>query len=395
MILIRQVSYPLIYQALLVLYLVMGIGSNSHADVVKPALIEIIINQHGIVRLEIRASIEAILTGINGRYKNTRDAPNAQAYDHLRHMNPRQLGRKFAHFQQKYARAIILQDDRGRKVSLSIAQIAIPERGYPKVPRISVITLRGHIPLDIQSVRFYYPLAFSDYAVRLKQVNTQQQQYHWSPWQWIRKDKFSEPMPLTGVIARKPWWQTVATYVRLGYLHILPNGMDHILFIVGLFLFAARLKPLLWQITMFTIAHTITLGLASYGLFDLPERLVQPLIALSIVYVGAENLWVKKLHKQRLVLVFGFGLLHGLGFARMLADFGMPDYAFFTALISFNLGVELGQLSILLITFLMLGLCFSQRQWYRQLVVLPASLLISLIAAWWFVDRLDIGLQIF
>ncbi len=128
------------------------------------------------------------------------------------------------------------------------------------------------------------------------------------------------------------------------------------------------------------------------GIFDLPERIVQPLIALSIVYVGVENVFNKGLKNSRLLLVFGFGLLHGLGFASMLADFGMPENAFATALISFNVGVELGQLSILLGAFLLIGLWFGKREWYKTLVINPASSVIALIAFYWFIDRLDVGL---
>ena len=208
----------------------------------------------------------------------------------------------------------------------------------------------------------------------------------------MRTDKLSSPLSLTEIVRHKPLYETIGNYIELGYKHILPKGTDHILFILGLFLFSSALRPLLCQITMFTIAHTITLGLAMNGLFDLPERIVQPLIALSIVYVGVENVFNKSLQKSRLILVFAFGLLHGLGFANMLADFGMPDNAFVTALISFNVGVEFGQLSILLMAFLFIGLWFGKRDWYKALVINPASLIIAVIAFYWFIDRLDLGL---
>jgi hypothetical protein len=116
---------------------------------------------------------------------------------------------------------------------------------------------------------------------------------------------------------------------------------------------------------------------------------VQQLIALSIVYVGIENLWHRKLEKSRLALVFGFGLLHGIGFASMLSDFGMPKNAFATALVSFNVGVELGQISIIFGAWLLTGLWFGRRDWYRPLLAVPASLLISLVALFWFWDRLE------
>ena len=99
----------------------------------------------------------------------------------------------------------------------------------------------------------------------------------------------------------------------------------------------------------------------------------------------------KGLQKSRLILVFGFGLLHGLGFASMLADFGIPKNAFVTALISFNIGVELGQLSILFAAYLLIGLWFGKREWNKTLVINPASIVIALIAFYWFLDRLISG----
>jgi len=114
-------------------------------------------------------------------------------------------------------------------------------------------------------------------------------------------------------------------------------------------------------------------------------------LTLLIVYVGVENIFNRGLQRSRLILVFAFGLLHGLGFASMLSDFGMPDNAFVTALISFNVGVELGQLTILLMAFLLIGLCFGKREWYKTLVINPASIVIALIAFYWFIDRLDLG----
>ncbi|HHL18748.1 MAG TPA: HupE/UreJ family protein [Thiothrix sp.] len=369
-------------------FLLLTFSSISYADLVKPALIEINVNKQGHVAIEIRASIEALLTGINGRYKNTKDAPNAAEYDHLRQMSSEQLLPEFEKFKVNFLNKIYLEDNQQHKIPLSLSKVEIPERGYTKVPRISVISVQGQVDLSTQSVRWYYPLSFGDYAVRLRQVDLEKQKFHWSEWQWVRSDEPSDLMSITEIVARKPLINTIGNYIELGYKHILPKGTDHILFIFGLFLFSSAFRPLLWQITMFTIAHTITLGLAMNGVFDLPERIVQPLIALSIVYVGVENVFNNGLQKSRLALVFGFGLLHGLGFASMLADFGMPEGAFVTALISFNIGVELGQLSILFGAFLLIGLWFGQRAWYKTLVINPASIMIALIAFYWFIDRL-------
>ena len=362
------------------------------ADVVKPALVEINVDETGHIDIEIRASIEALLTGINGKYKNTKDAPNADEYDVLRKMQDRSLLEQFNKFQEKFLDQIQLVDDSNKLILLKVNEVKIPEPGYIKVPRISIIKLSSKIDLSAQALQWYYPMAFGDNAVRLRQVDKVKEKYHWSEWQWLRKDERSDLFSLTEVVAKKPLYQTIVDYIVLGFEHIIPKGLDHILFILGLFLFALKMKPLLWQVTMFTVAHTLTLGLAMNGVISLPANIVEPLIALSIAYVGIENVVAKGLHKSRLVLVFAFGLLHGLGFASVLSDFGLPEDAFVTALISFNVGVELGQLFIILIAFLAVGLWFGKKPWYKATITTPASLVITGIAFYWFIDRLDLNL---
>lgn len=361
----------------------------AFSDVVKPALVEIIVNEKGHVDIEVRASIEALLTGIDGRFTNTKDSPNAAQYDVLRKMKDADLLLEFKKFQDKFLNTIRLTDPDNKTIALEIKKVKIPEPGYTKVPRISVINLTANIDLTTEYLTWYYPMAFGDNAVRLRQVDKLKGKYHWSQWQWLKKDESSEPLSLTEIVARKPVYKTIINYIILGFEHILPKGLDHILFILGLFLFSASMRPLLLQVTMFTIAHTITLGLAMNGVISLPANIVEPLIALSIAYVGVENIFAKSLHKSRLLLVFAFGLLHGLGFASVLSDFGMPDYAFTTALISFNVGVELGQLTIILSAFLLVGYWFGKKKWYKKLVVTPASAMIALIALYWFYERLE------
>ncbi len=368
------------------------LSTQAFADVVKPALVEITVNRQGVIDIEIRASIEALLTEIDGRYKNTKDSPNAAKYDLLRKMQPNVLSKKFDAFEKQFLKTIKLNDNDNKKtIQLKVKQVTIPEAGYTKVPRISVIKLSGKVDLYANSVTWFYPMTFGDNAVRLRQVDKTNQKYHWSEWQWLKNNQSSEALSLTEVVARKPFYKTVLNYIVLGFEHILPKGIDHILFILGLFLFSTALKPLLWQITMFTVAHTITLGLAMNGIINLPSVIVEPLIALSIAYIGIENIFAKRLHNWRLFLVFAFGLLHGLGFASVLADFGLPDYAFGTALISFNIGVELGQLTVILSAFLLLGLWFKGKPWYKTRITNPLSLMISMIALYWFIERLEIS----
>ena len=367
---------------------VFGLVSVVSADVIKPALVEVTAKAGGEISIEVRTSIEAMLTGINAQYKNTQDAPQAEAYDALRVLQAAELQAAFAPFKAELLKQVWLKAD-DQPVALSIKQVDIPEPGYTKVPRASVIVLEGQVATDTQNLQWYYPSAFGDNAVRVRQVNEAKEQWHWSDWQWIRKDEPSEPFSLTEVFRQPSMLGTVISYIEIGFTHILPKGLDHILFILGIFLFSARLKPLFWQVTMFTIAHTITLGLSMNGIISLPANIVEPLIALSIAYIGVENVFARNLHNSRLLLVFAFGLLHGLGFASVLTDFGMPDEAFAIALISFNIGVELGQLAIILAAYFLLSKWFGQRDWYRTVVIVPGSLLISAIGLYWFVERLE------
>lgn len=358
---------------------------NLFADVVKPALVEISVHTDGTYSIEVRASVEALLTGINAQYKNTTEAPSSEKYDELRELPGPELTERFKSFHQKFESLVELKFDQ-QSAALNISRVEIPEPGYTKVPRNSVIYLTGKVDRKVQSLTWYYPAAFGDNAVRVRQVDEKNEKWHWSEWQWIRSDKTSAPFSLTEIFTQRPISSVIAEYVIAGFEHILPMGMDHILFIVGIFLLSLKMRPLLWQVTMFTIAHTITLGMTMTGILNMPANIVEPLIALSIAYIGVENLYHKSLHNSRLVIVFMFGLLHGMGFASLLQEFGMPSDAFFTALISFNVGVELGQLAIILMGFAAVG-WFRNKQWYRHVVTIPASLLIGLTGLYWTYDR--------
>jgi hydrogenase/urease accessory protein HupE len=370
-----------------ILCLLLGLLGAAQADIVKPALVEISANTKGEVNIEVRASIEALLTGINARYKNTQDAPTAEEYDELRVLQADRLAIEFEPFKQEFLDQIYLKAD-DIPVPLEIVDVTIPEPGYTKVPRISVINLRGDIDQSATSLQWYYPASFGDNAVRVRQVDEDNELWHWSEWQWLRKDEASEPFSLEEVFTQRPIAEVVLSYVFIGFEHIVPKGTDHILFIIGIFLLSTRMKPLLWQVTMFTVAHTLTLALSMKGYINLPANIVEPLIALSIAYVGIENIFAHSLHKSRLVLVFLFGLLHGMGFAGVLAEFGMPPNAFATALISFNVGVELGQIAVIILMYLLVGLWFRAKPWYHQRITVPASLIISVTGLYWTWDRI-------
>src|SRR4029079_1397550 len=125
-----------------------------------------------------------------------------------------------------------------------------------------------------------------------------------------------------------------------------------------------------------------------YGVISVSPKIVEPLIAVSIAYVAIENIFVSELKPWRVALVFAFGLLHGMGFAGALQELGLPRSEFVTALVTFNLGVEAGQLSVIGAACLFVGWRFSSRKWYRGRVVVPASLAIACTAIYWTVERL-------
>ena len=177
-------------------------------------------------------------------------------------------------------------------------------------------------------------------------------------------------------------------YMLIGFQHIIPLGFDHILFITCVFFLNTDLKKVIIQASMFTLAHSITLGLAMYGIIRPPANVVEPLIAISIVFLAIENMVSDKVKPWRLVMVFLFGMVHGMGFAGALLQMGMPQYAFATELISFNVGVEIGQLAIILFLYFLVAKVFSGKLWYRRRIVIPVSSVIAIIALYWTVERM-------
>ena len=157
---------------------------------------------------------------------------------------------------------------------------------------------------------------------------------------------------------------------------------------LGIFLLTTKLKPVLIQVTAFTIAHSVTLGLTMYGIVSLSSRIVEPMIALSIAYVAIENIMTAKLTPWRPAVVFGFGLLHGMGFAGALAELHLPRNEIVPALISFNVGIELAQLTVIATAFFAVVTWIRDRPWYRTRFVIPASAAIAVIGLFWTVQRI-------
>lgn len=246
----------------------------------------------------------------------------------------------------------------------------------------SKVRLLGAIPANASEFVFTYGLALGTYALNVRIGDSPVQT------QWVVGGAPSAAVPLSAPPPPPSRAEIGWQYFALGFTHILPHGLDHVLFVIGIFLLSSKWKAIVAQVSTFTFAHSITLALTMYGIVSLPARVVEPMIALSIAYVAIENLVVSELKPWRLALVFSFGLLHGMGFAGVLRDLGLPRPAFLTALVTFNVGVEAGQLAVIGIAF---ACCVywqhRDRLAYRRFVVVPASLAIALVGLFWTIQR--------
>lgn len=178
----------------------------------------------------------------------------------------------------------------------------------------------------------------------------------------------------------------VPKYFAIGFTHILPTGFDHILFILGLFFLTKNFGVLLFQMTLFTLAHSLTLGLSLYGVVSVPTAVVEVAIALSLSFIAIENLYCDHLSRWRPAVVFGFGLIHGLGFAHSFERTLVRSDEFLPALFSFNVGIECGQLAVVGLAFAAVAGVWKQ-DWYRRAVARPASAVIATFGFYWAVER--------
>ena len=359
--------------------------SPALAHKIRPAIITLEFQSNATVKISIQTNAEALLSGIDVKNKDTNDAPQVDVYNRLRQLPGAEIRARFKDFADDYSKGLSLQLS-GQPVRWIYDGVDAPEVGDTRLSRKSVIHYHADIPVGAAVAVWSYAEQYGDAVVNfIQQGQTEKKTY------WLVQGQPSPPYALGKAVIPRGWSEVAVDYVELGFLHILPLGVDHILFVLGLFLLSRKLKPLLWQVTAFTLAHSITLALSVYGVISLPSSIVEPLIALSIAFVGIENIITRELKPWRVVIVFLFGLLHGMGFAGVLTELGLPESEFVTALISFNVGVELGQLAVISLAFAAVFWLRSRDQLYRRAVVIPGSLAIALMGLYWTWDRLDIN----
>ena len=335
----------------------------------------------GEVRLDVQVNAEAWLAGIGPEHDDTDAAPEAGEYDRLRALPPEDLGSELEGFSPTLEDAFTVTAN-GARVPLTVSGIVVGPVGDLELARATSFALSGSLPAGTEAITVALAPEFGDLILRGTGENESYGEY-------LQAGTTSQEIAAVGPTERGAW-DVFVQYLGVGFEHILPLGLDHILFVIGLFLLQPRVRPLLWQVSAFTLAHTVTLALGALDIVRVPGSVVEPLIALSIVYVCVENIMSSKLHAWRPLVIFAFGLLHGLGFASVFEEYGIPEGQFVPALLAFNVGVEIGQLTVIAACFLAVGLWFRNRDWYRQAISIPASIVIAAIGLYWSVTRVGL-----
>jgi hypothetical protein len=318
-------------------------AANVRAHEVQPTIGDLTITE-GVLTLDLRLNVEAFLAEIDlDEVEDTDDAGNAGDYDALRAFPADQIISRIPGLLTKWNALPLVTVD-GAPVVLRSDMLDMPKGVDIELPRVSTWRLLGDVAADARDITVEWPEGAGAMVLRQQGVD--------APFTGYLNGGETSPVISLGGGDEQTLWQAFVSYIPVGFDHILPKGLDHILFVLGLFFLSTHLRPLIWQVSAFTLAHTVTLALGAAGWVSVPGAIVEPLIAASITYVAIENIFTSGLSRWRPLVIFGFGLLHGLGFASVLEEFGLPEGQFIPALIGFNIGVEIGQLTVIAVMFI-------------------------------------------
>ena len=361
----------------------------AQAHELRPAIMDIGFSQDQSDRQPDRLSIsvtfsgEAFLAGLDlSSITDTDDSDQSAAYDALRELSPDALARKVeAEFDR--LTGLVTLSLGGTPVGLDLKTVTVESVADLRLARDTVLVLDAPAPTESQLVTVAWDPALGGLLIRQSGRGSDP-----AYTDFLMGGGVSTGFALSTEIV-PTIWEVVIKYIHSGIIHIVPAGLDHILFVIGLLAYGLSGRHLVFQVSLFTAAHTLTLGMASVGLIVVSGDIVEPLIALSIAWIGIENIRRKsdRFHPSRAVVVFAFGLLHGLGFASVLSDFGLPAGAFVLGLLSFNVGVEIGQLIIVVPIFLILKAMKPRKDSFRRRFQWPVSAIISGIGLFWVAER--------
>ena len=364
----------------------------AQAHELRPSIANISASAESI-QIRLNVNLEALISGIGPEHDDSEESSQAPRYNALRSLSPTLLDDELRAFVPILLDRIVVRDvsqtppaESAIELPLTLAQVSISPVGDIRVPRDTLLTLIATRQSDTRAITWQWHKRFGPIIIRADSVDTDTGQPRELFSQYLQSGDTSEHIVLSGERVEVTG-SSLIDYVIIGFEHIIPKGLDHILFVIGLFLLSPRLRPIVWQVSMFTLAHTLTLALGITGIVSLPANIVEPLIALSITIICIENCLGRNVGSGRLVVIFSFGLLHGLGFAGVLSDIGLQPERFFGSLIAFNIGVELGQLAVVFMCYALVGWWFGQKPWYRKLIAVPASISIGAIGLVWFIQR--------
>lgn len=367
--------------ALIVAFGLLCSAASLRAHEVQPGIADVTVMADS-VQVDLSLNIEVFLAGIDAsRTEDTNAAPEAAAYDALRALEIPALREKLSAAEADFLAMLELTSGEDRLTPV-IDAVSVEGNVPLTLPRLTTIRLTAPLPEGNAGVTIRMAETMGPLAVRQQAEEIDPKALYTA---YVPAGQVSEEIPREGGVNR-PALVIFGEYILIGIDHIIPKGLDHIVFIMGLFFFSPKWRPLLGQVTVFTLAHSVTLVLATLGVVAVPASIVEPLIALSIAWIGIENILRPGKATTRLGVIFVFGLLHGLGFAFVLGEVGLVGTAYALSLIAFNIGVEIGQL-LVLAPLLVMAYFIARREWYRDKVEIPASILIALIGAYWFIER--------
>ena len=369
--------------------LLTSISQRSFGHEISPAIAEILVKED-VVEIDIYYSVEIFLANIDASsVKNTNETSKSDIYDAYRLLDSEDIAKQFQSMSSSFIKLITIKSQQ-KSIEPEFVSIEISESSNITYPRESKIKLIAPIREDDKHIIFGWNKRLGPMIIRQvsdslesSRIGTEPELYS----AYLSSGELSSPIIIEGITSVSSL-KIIRDYLIIGFEHIIPKGLDHILFVLGLFLFASRFSQLVVQVSLFTVAHTITLALASIGLVNIPSNIVEPLIALSISYVALETLWHTRMGWSRLIIIFAFGLLHGLGFASVLMEIGLNQRHFIIGLVAFNVGVEIGQLVVICAAYLFIGILFFKTRFYRSFVQIPLSLVIGAIGGWWFIERI-------
>ena len=277
-----------------------------------------------------------------------------------------------------------LSDLRADDERIALTWVGIEDATDSGREGLVTIRLAGTLPDKTGAIRWRSPYILGAYPLAVTWGSTTVAP---DAYEWLVGSAASRAYRLDELGLQESAWSTILRLIPTGFSHIIPGGLDHMLFMLGLFLMAPTKRSLLLQVSAFTLAHSLTLALAVLGIVSAPAGIVEPLIAASIAWVAIENLLTTRVSRARLLVVFAFGLLHGLGFAGAMSQLGLSGEHLVASLVGFNAGVELGQLTVIAAAALLVGALRLPIPIKRRFVLRPASAAIALTGLVWAIQR--------